>query len=93
MKDYFSTDFSRLLFDLLNRNQNNRITLDKVKMHPFFKKVNWQQVEDKLIKPFYKPKLPKTEYKISLLEYNEVKNDAKPSPANGAATTSFYDEQ
>jgi len=56
MKDYFSKDFRRLIYGLLEKSIDNRITLDEVMREPFFKKIDWDKLEDKNdIKPPIKP--------------------------------------
>mmetsp|Transcript_41673 Transcript_41673/g.63677 ORF Transcript_41673/g.63677 Transcript_41673/m.63677 type:complete len:151 (-) Transcript_41673:501-953(-) len=45
VKDYFSKDFKRLLEGLLHKNPHRRLTLGQAKAHPFFKKMNWQQIQ------------------------------------------------
>ena len=59
MKDYFSNNFKDLLEQLLNKNAKTRINIDGVIAHPFFKKIDFQKLENKLIKPPFKPKLAK----------------------------------
>ena len=44
MKDYFSKDFSDLLHQTLNKQEDKRLGLDEIKAHKFFKNVNWDDV-------------------------------------------------
>jgi len=41
MKEYFSKDFKRLLYGLLDKNVSQRLTLSEAMNEPFFKKINW----------------------------------------------------
>jgi len=67
---------------LLNKNTNKRLTLEQVRQHPFFKKVNWTDVENvQNLKPPIKPKQKKgADLKVSLLDLVELKEQLKQSP-------------
>ena len=41
---YCSNDFKSLLIGLLKYNSNDRLKIDQIKSHPFFKKVEWDTV-------------------------------------------------
>ena len=51
----FSKDFTDLLQGLLKKNQSKRLTLNQIKEHKFFKKLNWGSVLEKKKKPPIKP--------------------------------------
>jgi len=61
MKDYFSPDFTSLLQGLLCFNPKKRLSIEAIKKHPFFKKVNWETIKlkDPKVKPPFKPKKQK----------------------------------
>ena len=57
MKDYFSKDFKRLMYGLLDKSIQSRFTLDDVMKEPFFKRIDWTKMEEKIgMKPPIKPK-------------------------------------
>lgn len=56
IKDYFSKSFSSLLQGLLEINPKRRLTIEQVKRHEFFKKVDWDKM---LLKTIKAPILPK----------------------------------
>jgi len=57
MKEYFSKDLKSLLEGLLEQDVKNRLTLIQAMKHPFFKKVDWEKLEEKRgLKPPIKPK-------------------------------------
>lgn len=77
VKDYFSKDFCDLLFKILEKNPNKRLTIEQIKAHPFFKKVDWAQVASmKGLKPPLKPKVDKNCKKFNLKFLKELKRDA-----------------
>jgi serine/threonine protein kinase len=55
MKPYFSKEFVSLLNGLLEPNVKRRMSLEEVKVHPFFKSVNWEDIENLKQKPAIKP--------------------------------------
>lgn len=57
MKDYFSRDFVSLLEGLCSKNVKTRLTLEQAKAHPFFKKVNWNELLEKVAKAPLKTKV------------------------------------
>lgn len=57
MKDYFSKDFKSLLSGLLEKNPRRRLTLKQCKSHPFFKKIDLDQVLKRSIKAPINPKV------------------------------------
>lgn len=60
MKDYFSNDFKDILYKILDKSINSRIGLDEIMRHPFFKKVNWDQLGTAIgLKPPIKPNVKK----------------------------------
>lgn len=40
-----------LLARMLSKTPSTRITIDRVKIHPFFKDIDWFKLEDRLIEP------------------------------------------
>lgn len=78
MKDYFSKDFTSLLDRLLDRNENTRATIDQVKVHPFFKKIDWNAVNRKEIvaKPPFQPKINKKTFVVTTRDSLQVKQEA-----------------
>ena len=60
LKDYFSKEFSSLLKGLLCNNQKKRLSIDAIKKHEFFKKIDWDTFKSNTkIKPPFKPKKQK----------------------------------
>lgn len=52
---FFTPDAKSLLTGLLNRDPNERFGTEEVKAHPFFAKINWDQLERKEITPPWQP--------------------------------------
>ena len=46
MKDYFSKDFTSLINNLLSKNPNQRMKIKAIKSHAFFKKIDWEKMEN-----------------------------------------------
>lgn len=44
MRDYFSKHFKNLIYGLLEKNPERRLTLQQAKEHPFFKGVDWNNL-------------------------------------------------
>ena len=67
MKDYFSASFRDLLGILLDRNENTRATIDQVKSHRFFSKIEWMLVNQHQGLPNapFVPKINKKVLKVS----------------------------
>lgn len=57
MKEYFSKDFESLLLGLCSKDVRSRLTLEEAKAHPFFKKVNWGELLEKVAKAPLKTKV------------------------------------
>ena len=55
MKDYFSDDFKDLLEGMLDKDPLSRLNMEGVKSHPFFKKISFDDLLDKKMKPPCKP--------------------------------------
>ena len=59
IRDYFSKDFKNLIERLLEIDVLRRLKIDDVIKHPFFKKIDFTKLENKLVKPPFKPKIGK----------------------------------
>lgn len=58
MRDFFSKDFTRLLYGMLNKDPDQRMCIHEIQKHPFFKKIEWENFENKIgLKPPIKPKV------------------------------------
>uniref|UniRef100_A0A6B2L8U3 Protein kinase domain-containing protein n=1 Tax=Arcella intermedia TaxID=1963864 RepID=A0A6B2L8U3_9EUKA len=56
--DYVSPDAKKLILRLLDRNPDTRLTdPDKIKAHPWFSGINWDQLLRKEVEPPFKPQL------------------------------------
>ena len=56
MYDYFSAEAWNLLHGLLERDPSKRIgDVNKIKKHPWFKKIDWKQLIERKIKAPFKP--------------------------------------
>lgn len=51
----FSPNAASLLRGLLQRDPNNRLTIDEIKVHPFFASINWDQLLAREVTPPYVP--------------------------------------
>ena len=77
MYDFFSPDVQDLLHGLLRRDPAKRISNSTdVKKHRWFKKINWLDVQDKKIKPTFKP-VVKSEEDCSNIDMQFLKEDIK----------------
>ena len=77
MKEYFSKDFISLLKGLLCTNPKKRLSLDGIKKHAFFKKINFETLkQNNKLKPPFKPK--KQKKTISKLELNTLMEECQP---------------
>lgn len=74
MKPYFSKQFQSLLQGLCEKNVNKRLTLDQAKDHPFFQKVDWKDLLDKVAKAPLKTKV-KHESDIHNIDKNIIQMD------------------
>jgi len=54
---WLSPEVRHLLKSLLNKNPEERIAFNEIKVHPFFKGINWDKLLRKEIDPPFKPKL------------------------------------
>lgn len=70
MKDYFSSDLKSLISSLTNKDPQLRIGdpkkggANQVKRHPFFKKLDWDEVYHKMLKPPIVPEKKKAVQEI-----------------------------
>jgi len=51
----FSLNAADLLRGLLQRDPNNRLTIDQIKAHPFFATINWEELLARQVTPPYIP--------------------------------------
>ena len=57
MPESFSKSFISLLKGLLNKDPTNRLTIEDIKAHNFFKPISWAKLEKGELKPPIIPKL------------------------------------
>ena len=80
MKDYFSNDFKDLLYGLLDKSIHDRISIEDIMTSPFFKKVNWDLMEQKKgLKPSIKPKANNT-IKLTKADKLSMQDELNQSP-------------
>ena len=76
----FSPNAADLLRGLLQRDPNNRLTVEQVKAHAFFSTIDWDQLFERNITPPYVPRL-KSETDIRNIDTdftNEVPRETMP---------------
>lgn len=77
MYEFFSPDVQDLLHGLLRRDPAKRITnAADVKKHRWFKKINWIDVQEKKIKPTFKP-VVKSDEDCSNIDMQFLREDIK----------------
>jgi serine/threonine protein kinase len=77
MYDFFSPDVQDLLHGLLRRDPKKRISnASDVKKHKWFKKINWDDVSEKKVKPIFKP-VVKSEEDCSNIDMQFLREEIK----------------
>ena len=96
MQPYFSAEASNLLTNLLKKKPEERIGcrsggVAELKQHPWFKKIDWDMLYDKLIKP---PYIPETECNedVSNIDDEFLQDNIAETPATECALTKMQNK-
>jgi len=67
---------------LTQKDPANRLKLDEIKVHPYFKSINWESLKGKEIDPPFIPRVENGMYDISNFDEEITNKETSISPAN-----------